>query len=209
LYQKQRYIESFEIYQDLVQNQKVYSPALLLKMAFIKESLNEYTDALYYLSLYYSKHPSRNTLKKMESLAQQHDLQGFEYSDYDFFATQARKYYMRILELLMMAAVVVVTASLVAKLRGRKIRKETSFIYFVFLIFLFYYLNFLSFGRYGIVNSNQLAMMSGPSAGSTLIKNLPKGNRLGLLEEEDIWLKVKLEDTIGYVRKDHILLPSE
>ncbi len=208
LYQKQLFVESFDIYQELLQQEEVYSPAMLLKMAFIKESLDDYTGALYYLSLYYGKHPNRSTLKKMEALAQQHNLKGFEYSDYDFFATQARKYYMRILELLMMTAVVIVTIALVSRLRGKKLKPHSFGLYLAFIAVLSYYLNFLSFGRYGIVNEEKLAMMSGPSAGSALLRSLPKGNRLQLLGQEDVWYKVKLDDTVAYVLRDHILVAT-
>ncbi|RYF84336.1 MAG: SH3 domain-containing protein, partial [Chitinophagaceae bacterium] len=202
------YVEALSIYKSLAEQQHVYSQAMLLKMAFIYESTGNYTAALYYLNLYYTKHPSRSTLKKMEALAQQHGLQGYGYSDYDFFATQARKYYFRILEILLMGAVTVVTVNLIFKLRRKKTLNLPLAAYLMLLGGLFYYLNFLSFGKYGIVNKSGLALMSGPSAGSNLLRTLPRGNRVKVNDQTDIWVEVELNDTVAFARKSHLLLPD-
>ena len=65
------------------------------------------------------------------------------------------------------------------------------------------------FGRFGIVKRNELALMSGPAAGSNLLRTLPKGNRLAILDQEDIWVKVQYSDTVAFVRKEHLLLLPE
>ena len=209
LFEAKKFLEAAEAYEQLLENERSYSPAMLLKLAFVHEASGNFTRALYVLHLYYSKHPSRKTLKKMEALAQQHGLQGFDYSDYDFFATQARKYHKRILEVLMMASVMAVTLALVYRLRGRRTSFQAFAGMLLLLVAVFYYLNFVSFGRFGIVQRHKLALMSGPSAGSSLLRTLPKGNRLAILDQQDIWVKVQLTDTVAYVRREHLWLLPE
>jgi hypothetical protein len=52
---------------------------MLLKMAFVKEGLGDYSNALYYLNLYYLKTYDKKVLKKMENLAERyHKLEGYE-----------------------------------------------------------------------------------------------------------------------------------
>ena len=42
LFDQQKYTESFQLYQDALENDKISSPAMLLKMAFIKDNLPLY-----------------------------------------------------------------------------------------------------------------------------------------------------------------------
>src|SRR4051812_48821245 len=68
LFDSKKYIESFEIYHQILDSSDQYSPRMLKKMAFIKEGLGDYTSALYYLNLFYSSNPDNEVLKKMEEL---------------------------------------------------------------------------------------------------------------------------------------------
>ena len=52
LFEARKYTESFKIYQE-IHGQNQGSPSMLLKMAFIKEGLDDYPAALYYLNQYY------------------------------------------------------------------------------------------------------------------------------------------------------------
>ncbi|MGB3465691.1 MAG: hypothetical protein WBA74_10490, partial [Cyclobacteriaceae bacterium] len=47
LFQAKKYTESFELYEQIIVEDMAYSPAMLLKMAFIKEGLGDYSNALY------------------------------------------------------------------------------------------------------------------------------------------------------------------
>jgi len=53
LFNQQKYTQSFEIYNRILKTDNLTSPAMLLKMAYIKEGLGDYSNALYYLNLYY------------------------------------------------------------------------------------------------------------------------------------------------------------
>ena len=75
---------------------------------------------MYYLHLFYKKQPSRSVLKKMEELGQTHRLSGYEYNDLQFFKTQFSKHYMRILELMLLVAVVTVTVMFVSWRKGHR-----------------------------------------------------------------------------------------
>ena len=69
---------------------------MLLKMAFIKEGLGDYTNALYYLNLYYLKTYNKRVLKKMENLAEQNKLSGYNYDDVEFFLNIYHKFQFQI-----------------------------------------------------------------------------------------------------------------
>src|SRR5690242_541356 len=82
LYDKKQYTQSLEHYHEILA-QHEYTPAMLLKMAYIEEGLNHAGKALYYLNLYYLATSDKTSLDKMEELAQKFNLDGYETSDAD------------------------------------------------------------------------------------------------------------------------------
>src|SRR5690348_1763124 len=67
LFQAKQYTQSLALYQSVF-NEKKYSPAMLLKMAYIQEGLGKIGQTLYYLRLYYLASDDEQALHKMEEL---------------------------------------------------------------------------------------------------------------------------------------------
>lgn len=206
LFKKGNYLESLHVYDQLLKNQQQYSPQMLLKMAYTEEALNHFTTSMYYLNLYYQLHPNRAVLKKMDEVAQANGLIGYKYKDADFFITQFKKYYSKVLEILLIVAVIVVTLMVLKP--GKLIFKSAAFriSFLIYLAFIFIYTNLLGFNRKGIIAKPQVALMAGPSAGNTWLATLSPGNRLTITGEEDIWYEVKWQNKKAYVRKNNLLL---
>ena len=204
LFQRQHYSEAFTHYEQVLTEQQLYSPQMLLKMAYIKEGMRDYTSAMYYLHLFYTKQPSRSVLKKMEELGQAHRLSGYEYNDLQFFKTQFSKHYMRILELLLIVAVITVTIMFISWRKGHKFSKTFRTGLILYLVFLFYYINFLNLGDAGIIKSNHVAIMSAPSAGSEWIATVTEGHKVPILGEQDIWYEIRWKGERAYIRKNNL-----
>ncbi|RDC63454.1 tetratricopeptide repeat protein [Adhaeribacter pallidiroseus] len=205
LFNQKQYLEAFAKYEQILVEDQQYSPTMLLKMAFIKEGLRDYTGAMYYLHLYYAKTPNRTVLRKMEDLAQAHRLTGYEYSDLQFFKTQFRKYYQNILEGLLLVAVVVITFTLFRH-TTKPITNSFKIGFTLYLAFIFYYINYLDFGREGIIRYKQIPVMSAPSAGATWLATANPGQKLQLIGEEDIWYEVRWQKQRAFIRKQNILV---
>lgn len=205
LFQKQHYTDAFVLYETILQKQEHYSPRMLLKMAYIKEGLRDYTGAMYYLHLFYTKEPSRSTLKKMEELAQAHRLQGYEYNDLQFFKTQFSKHYMRILELLLLAAVIAVTVMFISWRRGHQFGKPYKLGFTLYLLFILYYINFLTLGQEGIIKASHVAIMSAPSAGANWLATASEGHKVPITGQQDIWYEIKWKGEKAYIRKSNVL----
>src|SRR3989337_2464064 len=77
LFQAKRYTQSLEHYEEILR-QKQYSPAMLLKMAYVYEGLNQIGSAMYYLNLYYIATSDKSVLDKMDELATKYDLEGYQ-----------------------------------------------------------------------------------------------------------------------------------
>lgn len=205
LFQQQHYTEAFNIYEAILQKQQAYSPRMLLKMAYIKEGLRDYTGAMYYLHLFYTKEPSRSTLKKMEELAQAHRLQGYEYNDLQFFKTQLSKHYMRILELMLLASVVTVTIMFFSWRKGHQFTNNFKIGFSLYLLFILYYINFLNLGDAGIIRNKSAAIMSAPSAGASWIATASEGHKVPITGEQDIWYEIRWKGNKAYIRKSNLL----
>ncbi|MEL7002388.1 MAG: hypothetical protein AAFN93_06605 [Bacteroidota bacterium] len=93
LFRSQKYTESFELYDSLLNYSRVSSPSMLLKMAFIKEGLGDYSNAEYYLNLYYLRTSDRKALTKMEELASSNALNGYDFNDWEWVKTIFFKYF--------------------------------------------------------------------------------------------------------------------
>ncbi|MER2997877.1 SH3 domain-containing protein [Pontibacter populi] len=205
LFQQQHYTEALTLYEQILNKEQHYSPQMLLKMAYIKEGLRDYTGAMYYLHLFYTKQPSRSVLKKMEELAHTHRLSGYEYNDLQFFKTQFNKYYMRILELMLLAAVVTVTVMVVSWRKGHKFTGTFKTGFVLYLLFILYYINFLNLGRGAIIKNDQVAIMSAPSAGANWIATVSQGHKVPVTGEQDIWYEIKWKGETAYIRKNNLL----
>jgi hypothetical protein len=205
LFQKQHFSQAFDIYAQILEEQQLYSPQMLLKMAYIKEGLHDYTGAMYYLHLFYTKEPSRSVLRKMEELAQAHRLQGYEYNDLQFFKTQLSKHYMRILELMLLAAVVTGTVMLLSWRKGYKFTSIFKAGFTLYLLFILYYINFLDLGDAGIIKNNHVAIMSAPSAGGSWLATATEGHKVPITGEQDIWYEIKWKGEKAYIRKNNVL----
>jgi len=209
LYQKKEFLAAQVVYKKILNSGKQYSPQMLLKMAYTEEALHHFSESMYYLNLYYNLHPNRNVLRKMEEVAQTNGLSGYEYHDSDFFLTQFKKYYLKLLELLLIVAVATVTI-MVIKRRQQFIKSNLFRLCFlVYLGFIFYFINFFTFRSQGITITPQAALMAGPSAGSKWVGTLNKGNRLTVTGERDIWYEVNWQNEKAFIRKQNLRVLPE
>jgi tetratricopeptide (TPR) repeat protein len=209
LFQKKEYLKSLDVYKKILEQGQEYSPQMLLKMAYMEEALHHYEQSMYYLNLYYNLHPNRAVLRKMEEVAQAHGLIGYVYSDADFFRTQFRKYYMKILEVMLIVAVAVVTVMVLKREKSFFRQPAFQVTFLIFLAFLLYYINLLTFRQQGITQTSQAAIMSRPAAGSRWLATLSRGNRLTITGTNDIWYEVKWQGTRAFIRRQNLrLLPD-
>jgi len=206
LFEEKRFTQSFDIYQDILQTTGKTSPAMLLKMAFIREGLGDHTDALYYLNLYYLKTFNLRVLKKMENLAETYQLEGYNYDDTEVFLNLYHRYRFTIL-----AGIAAITLFLFATIayKRRTSRARPVFAgsaYLVLLLLLFLLNNFGREKPKAIITSNQAYLMAGPSPGAKLVEVTGRGHRVEVLGREDVWVRIHWKDQIAYI-KDHDLRP--
>ena len=204
LFLQQKYTESFQLYQDALENHHVSSPAMLLKMAFIKEGLSDYSNALYYLNLYYLQTQNKRALRKMEEIAQEYSLFGYNYTDKEFFLNFFYRYYYQIVLIVVVTTLLIFTY-LVYKKRKLRINPGMSIVNLVIaIILLFVIVNFGRSYRAGIITEPNAYLMKGPSSGADVKEIVDKGHRVRIIGHEDVWVKIRWMDDIAYIRETQI-----
>ena len=206
LFEKQAYTEALLLYEQVLAQSGQASPAMLLKMAYIEEGLQNYTKALYYFNLYYAYKPNQQVIEKMKEIAVQHNLKGYEFKDADFFIVLYEQYYKYIL-LALLSLCCITLLSMIFKIIKREYLPSRHLVGFLlFLIIVFLFLNIRKNVPRAIIAQDNVYLMDAPSAGAKLITIMNKGHRLEVQDKQDIWLQVKFSNQKAFVRKQNVLL---
>jgi hypothetical protein len=204
LFQAKRYTQSFQHYEVMLK-QNQFTPAMLLKMAFIKEGLMQIGEAMYYLNLYFIATHDDSALDKMNELATKYNLEGYEASETDKLLTTYYDNYNYIS--LALVALMVFAIALTFYTRFRLYRRPVvSFIVVAFfsatlLVHLFYGERIQT----GIITNASTYLMAGPSAAANVIEIIKDGHKVEVIGQKDVWLKIRWAGDVAYVKKSTVV----
>lgn len=199
LFNSKNYQEALVIYESILNEEQSYSPAMLLKMAFISEGMGDFSKTVGYLSKYYEHNPSSQIPEKIKALTNQSSLTGYSISDKEQFISiltdnsQLITSSLGILLILSLIALVV---------------KSFQTGYFVTSIILIGMVaisnNLLHKSATGIVTGNPSLIMDHPSAGGNLIRQVGPGHRVIIQSSVDIWYRIEWEGQQAYIKKEQL-----
>ncbi len=205
LYAAKQYTQAFERYEVLFAGGR-YSPAMLLKMAYIQEGLGHLGESLYYINLYFLASNDTEALKKMEELAEKNKLEGYQNSETKKLQAFLQEYFNTITFFLTAASLLLFAVVFYTRTK-KNIKPSFSATVLAFiLLLLFVHVNFSPAPERGIVASPQTYLMSGPSAGASLVAIIGEGHQLEIKGKKDVWLRVQWKDRDVYV-KEFLLRP--
>ena len=198
-------MQSFELYEDILHSDQKATSVMLLKMAFIKEGLGDFTNALYYLDLYYLKTYNKKVLKKMENLADQNKLSGYNYDDVAFFLNMYHQYQVQV-DLCIIGLVLVILGMLFyQKKLNKSVSRFPAIVYLSLLVFLLIINNFGREHTKAIITAPMAYLMKGPSPGADLIDVVTKGHRVDILGQDDIWVKISWNNQTAYIKSNNLM----
>jgi hypothetical protein len=205
LFQAKQYTQSFELYKKYYQSGK-YSSAMLLKMAYIQEGLGHVSQSIYYLQLYYQATADEGAMRKVEELAANNKLEGYT-SDTDetFFRSLLNQYTIQVSGALL--AIVLFFFSLIVYKRRKENNRPiwAAFLLLFFLGLLFIQINLTGNNEQGIVAETSTYLMSGPSAGASVVAIIGQGHQLKITGQKDVWLRVKWANKEAYIKENKLL----
>lgn len=204
LFIQRKYSEALQSYQAVFTRTGKYSPAMLLKMAFIEESSGNYTRALFYLNLYYNQRPNEQVIRKMDELASTNQLKGYQYDDMNFILIYYERYFLYIAAALIAFGAYVFAIIIAKKMRREYIPIRHGFAFMVYLAGSFVFLNLSGSDNKAIIHRNNVYLMSAPSAGAKLLGVIQKGHRVKVLDKKDIWIEIEWEKEHAFIREQNV-----
>jgi hypothetical protein len=201
LFAQRSYKEALEIYQTNYLL-GIYSPSMLLKMAFITEGIGDKENATLYLSKYYDLNPNTPTITKIKSLTGQTELVGYEVSDgmrFVLFLVEFKEIIVGALTLTLIISLIFLWS------KGNKLTEARFYWPSVLLITLIFVTNnFLKAQNTALVTKSPTFIVSKPSAGGEMVDMVEPGHRVKIRSSKDIWYEVEWKKKIGYIRKSSV-----
>ena len=202
LFATKNYQEALIIYEDLLQNEETYSPAMLLKMAFISEGVGDYSNGSFYLAKYYDLNPNPRVITKIKTLTEQSNLFGYELKDKDRFMKFLSDLQMEITSAF---AFLLMLSLILLYVFGKKADKPRYYLpSILFLVLAFVANNFLSEPNTGIVTGNPTLVMDKPTSAGKLVKVAYPGHRVVIKSSKDIWYEVTWGNQRAFIKKENI-----
>ena len=196
------YTEAKLIYDSLYYKENLYSESMLLKMALIEEGLENYEKSIYYLSQYQSINNKESSEIKIQKIANNYDLKGYEKNDFDYLQNILKENRIIIIYSLLLLILLIFVINVYRILKSRKAPTLVPTFYVISILFLII-IN-INLPKSGIVYFENTFIMEKPSSGSNLYQIVKKGDKLKIIGEESVWYKIKINETEKYIRKKNI-----
>ncbi|GHN00511.1 hypothetical protein WSM22_20000 [Cytophagales bacterium WSM2-2] len=202
LFKSKQYTQSLELYQEVF-NSKKYSPAMLLKMAYINEGLGKTGATLYYLKLYHLATNDDQALKKTEELASKFKLSGYDTTD----NSRLQLWIVKNVRLIQagLAILLLATGAFIFMQRKQNQKPWAALAILVLVSVVLFYSNNVRTAGAVIVSTDKTYVMEGPSAGAGVAAIIGEGSLLESMGREDIWVKVKWMDKIRFIKENSVL----
>jgi hypothetical protein len=204
LFQQKRYTQSFEVYQSILARRE-YSPAMLLKMAYVQEGLNRIAQSVYYLNLYYLATHDESVLLKMEEVANKYRLEGYAPSEAETMYVLYRQHHLKITLAFVATLVFLFTLISIQRVRYHKKPYAAWVVLLIFSSILLVHLNWGKARAHAIISKNNTYIMDGPSAGASVVSIVRDGHRVNMKGQTDVWVKVEWGDKDAYIKETNLL----
>lgn len=199
-----KYQEAYVLYKKSFGEHEKNNESLLLKLAFLSEKENNYTDCLYYLNKLALVRPSRKLFEKMDKLASDHNLSGYEFDDYNYFIIFYRRYGDYIPLLLLTLGAYIVWIMILKARRGESILQIHKVSILGYLLVILGVVNIPTLYKTGIIVNENTFLRDEPSSASAVVERIGKGHKLTIVGSVDHWDRVVWGNRLVYIRKTDV-----
>ncbi len=197
LFEQGQYEAALPLYRAQVWRQRQVSARLLVRLAYAEHQQAHYAAELLYLNMALARQPRLSTWRQLAALAQRQRLVGYPTTWQQEVRVQVLRYYYPVLQGLLTVAVLGAVGLL---LRHRRTGRGTWVVFGAYVLATGAYLRWLRPAPTGIVARPGVALMAGPGAGAAWLSTAAPGDRLPVLGRQDIWLRVRWQERVAYVR---------
>lgn len=200
LFSAKQYKEALTIYEQLIEEEQSYSPAMLLKVAFISEGMGDFAKATLYLSKYYDYSPNPRVIAKIKTLTNQATLIGYEVSDQEKLVKFLLDWKMELTSFFTFVAVLMLILAVALKDKQKAFYVPAA----LTLGLAFAANNFLSAPESAIITGNGTLIMDSPTSAGNLIRRVEPGHRVKIKAKVDMWYEVEWNNRTAYIRQHNL-----
>ncbi len=209
LFNDRQYTQALELYESSISKNGMLSPQDLLKTAKIREGLGDFDYALYYLTKYYKISEDEFTSEKISSIADKHNLYGYETDDVSYAKNWLKKYKKPILisltTLLTVLFIIFALQKVIKKQNNVAIIISNFMLALIILSMLF----ITSDKQMGIVTGKKVLVMATPSPGANLIEQIGAGHKVNVISQKDIWSQIDWNGQLAFIRTKNLIVFEE
>ncbi|WP_240163946.1 hypothetical protein [Spirosoma taeanense] len=178
--------------------------AMLLKLASTYERQNDVPRLLYYLQVYFDRHPDDAVLRRMNDIARANNLNGYETDDLNYFYLFYKKYGIYFLLFLILPAGYAFGVLMVKLLRKVPIPQRQKWVLLFYLIGLLLFVNLPESVQSGITSHDRVLLRTNPSAAAPVAEVIGRGHKVNIFGSRDIYLRVLWNNEVYYIRRDNV-----
>ena len=199
-----RETDAVRLYQTAIANGHTATDPMLLKLASAYERQNDVPHLLYYLQVYFDRHPDDAVLRKMNEIARANNLNGYETDDLNYFYLFYRKYGTYLLLFLLLPGGYVFSIMMLKLVRKQPVDRRQKWVVMFYLILLLLFVNLPEGVQSGITSRDRVLLRSDPSAAAPVVEVIGRGHKVNILGSKDIYLRVLWRNELYYIRQDNV-----
>lgn len=182
--------DAAKLYETAIAEGHSATDGMLLKLASAYERQNDVPRLLYFLQVYFDRHPDDAVLHRMNEVARSNNLNGYETDDLNYFYLFYKKYGIYFLLFLLIPAGYAFGVISVKLIRKEPIAVRQKWVLFLYLIGLLLFVNLPEGVQSGIISHDRVLLRTNPSAAAPVAEIIGRGNKVNIIGSEDIYLRV-------------------
>ncbi|QIP14523.1 hypothetical protein G8759_18855 [Spirosoma aureum] len=196
--------DAAKLYETAMAEGKSATDGMLLKLASAYEHQNDIPHLLYYLQVYFDRHPDDAVLHRMNEVARANNLNGYETDDLNYFYLFYKKYGIYFLLFLLIPAGYAFGVLLVKLFRKETIPVRQKWVLLLYLIGLLLFVNLPEGVQSGITSHDRVLLRTDPSAAAPVAEIIGRGHKVNIIGSQDIYLRVFWHNELYYIRRDNV-----
>jgi hypothetical protein len=196
--------DAAQLYETAIANGHTATDPMLLKLASAYEQQNDVPHLLYYLQVYFDRHPDDAVLRKMNEIARANNLNGYETDDLNYFYLFYRKYGTYVLLFLLIPGGYVFSVLMLKLVRKQPVDQRQKWVVLFYLLLLLLFVNLPEGVQSGITSRNRVLLRTDPSAAAPVSEVIGRGHKVNILGSTDIYLRVLWRNELYYIRRDNV-----
>lgn len=198
------YQEAADIFEQMLADGKPATDGMLLKLAYAYEKKGNIPRLLYFLQVYFDRHPEEQVLRRMSEIASANGLTGYETDDLNYFYLFYKQYGYYLLLLLLGLGLFVFLVLVSKMFQKEKILRRHKWAVLLYLIGMMVFVNLPEGYQSGVTSHDKVLLRNEPSGAAPVTETIGRGHKVSILGSSDIWLRILWNNQFYYIRKDNI-----